>query len=60
LRYLAEEIVKFDKEGKVVYCRFGKQYIINLEKQMNSILNNLNSGTSGGGVGVNGSNAQLS
>jgi hypothetical protein len=36
---LADELVKADKEGKVVYCRFGKQYIANLEKQMNSILN---------------------
>lgn len=31
-KYLAEELVKADKEGKVVYCRFGKQYIFNLEK----------------------------
>lgn len=37
---MAEEIVKLDKEGKVVYCRFGKQYINNLEKQMNSLVNN--------------------
>lgn len=31
-KYLAEELVKADKDGRVVYCRFGKQYIISLEK----------------------------
>lgn len=31
-RYLADELVKADKDGKVVYCRLGKQYITNLEK----------------------------
>lgn len=56
LRYLAEEIVKHDKEGKVVYCRFGKQYILNLEKQLTSILNT-NTGTGGTGSGVSGNNA---
>ena len=39
-KVIAEEIVKADKESRVVYCRFGKQYIANLEKQMNSLLNN--------------------
>ncbi len=50
-KYIADEIVKADKEGKLVYCRFGKQYVTNLEKQINSFLNG----------NVNGSNgAQLS
>ena len=44
LRYLADELVKAEKDAKLVYCRFGKQYVINLEKQMNSILNNNNNG----------------
>jgi hypothetical protein len=34
-----------EKEGKVVYCRFGRSYIINLEKQINSLLNNGGNGT---------------
>lgn len=39
-KIIAEELVKSFNEGKVVYCRFGKQYIQNLEKQINSVLNN--------------------
>lgn len=37
-RSIAEEIVAQHKEGKLVYCRFGKKYLANLEKQMNSLL----------------------
>jgi hypothetical protein len=37
-RSLAEEIVKHHNEGSLVYCRFGKQYVLNLEKQFNSLL----------------------
>lgn len=32
-------MVKAHNEGKLVYCRFGKQYLQNLERQMNSLLN---------------------
>jgi len=38
-KFLADELVKADKDGRLVYCRFGKSYIQNLEKQMNSVLN---------------------
>ena len=31
-KFIAEELVKSYNEGKVVYCWFGKQYILNLEK----------------------------
>ena len=31
-KYLAEELVRAYNEGKVVYCRFGRQYILNIEK----------------------------
>lgn len=31
-KLLAEEIVRSYNEGKIVYCRFGKQYVLNLEK----------------------------
>lgn len=34
---MAEEIVRSYNEGKVVYSRFGKQYVVNLEKQLNAI-----------------------
>lgn len=37
-RIIAEDLVKSHNEGKVVYCRFGKQYILNLEKQLNLVL----------------------
>jgi hypothetical protein len=37
-RTIAEEIVANHKEGKLVYCRFGKKYVANLEKQLNSII----------------------
>jgi hypothetical protein len=30
--------VKQEKDGKLVYCRFGKKYITNLERQLNSCL----------------------
>ena len=39
-RYLGEEIVKSNQDGRLVYCRFGKQYVANLEKQLNSIVSN--------------------
>ena len=39
-KLIAEELVKSFNEGKVVYSRFGKQYIQNLEKQLNSIVSN--------------------
>lgn len=31
-KFIAEELVKSHNDGKVVYCRFGKSYILNLEK----------------------------
>ena len=31
-KYIAEDLVKAFNDGKVVYCRFGKQYIPNIEK----------------------------
>ena len=37
-RYIVDDLVKSYNEGRLVYCRFGKQYIINLERQMNSLL----------------------
>jgi hypothetical protein len=44
-KLLAEEIVRSDKDSRLIYCRFGRQYVINLEKQMNSLLNNKESTT---------------
>jgi hypothetical protein len=38
-KFIVDELVNANKEGKLVYCRFGKQYIVNLERQMNSLLN---------------------
>jgi hypothetical protein len=38
-KYIVDELVRANNEGKLVYCRFGKQYIQNLERQMNSLLN---------------------
>lgn len=36
---MADDLVKAYNEGKVVYCRFGRNYIEKLEKQLKSILN---------------------
>ena len=33
---LAEEMIKSFQTDKLVYCRFGKKYMENLEKQANS------------------------
>lgn len=38
-KFIVDDLVRLFNEGKVVYCRFGKQYIQNLERQMNSLLN---------------------
>ena len=40
MRTLAEEIVKASQDERLVYCKFGKQYVSNLEKQLNSIIGN--------------------
>lgn len=37
-QYIVDDLVKAYNEGKVVYCRFGKQFIVNLERQMTSLL----------------------
>lgn len=31
-KFIVDEIVRTFNEGRLVYCRFGKQYIINLER----------------------------
>lgn len=31
-KYIVDEIVRSFNEGKLVYCRFGKQYVQNLER----------------------------
>jgi hypothetical protein len=38
-RFIVDDMVKAHNEGKLVYCRFGKNYVVNLERQMNSLLN---------------------
>ena len=39
-KILAEEIVKQFNEGKLVYCRFGRQYVTMLDRQINSLIGN--------------------
>jgi len=31
-KFIVDEIVRTFNDGRLVYCRFGKQYIINLER----------------------------
>jgi hypothetical protein len=39
-QYIVDDLVRAYNEGKIVYCRFGKQYIVNLERQMNCQIGN--------------------
>jgi cystathionine beta-lyase/cystathionine gamma-synthase len=40
--YIVDDLVKAQNEGKLVYCRFGRSYIVNLEKQLSSLLTSNN------------------
>lgn len=39
-------MVRHHNEGRVVYCKFGKRYIENIERQLNSGTGGANPGTS--------------
>ncbi len=39
-QFIVDDLVRAYNDGKIVYCRFGKQYIVNLERQMNSQIGN--------------------
>jgi hypothetical protein len=39
-QFIVDDLVHAFHEGKLVYCRFGKNFIINLERQMSSLLTN--------------------
>lgn len=36
---IQQEIVRHHQEGTLVYCRYGEQYVLNLERQSNAISN---------------------
>lgn len=37
-QFIVDDLVRAFHENKLVYCRFGKNFIINLERQMSSLL----------------------
>jgi hypothetical protein len=39
-QFIVDDLVRAFHEGKLVYCRFGKNFIFNLERQMSSLLTN--------------------